>query len=212
MPDRIDGAPPLSARLWAASAAPVAAVLAHPFVRGLADGSLPAGVFAAYVLQDAVFLDACSQAYAAGAARSPDHDGREAFAGLLAGAREERARHERWAAARGLDLAAVEPTPATLAYTGFLHAAADVGELDVLCAATAPCARLYAVVGRTLSDGGAAGPHRAWVDAYADPAVERLAATLEELLDRYATDTPAVRAAYARALQLELDFLTGVLA
>ena len=38
-----------------------------------------------------------------------------------------------------------------------------------------------------------------------------LAATLEGLLDRYAADTPAVRAAYGRALELELAFLTAVL-
>jgi thiaminase/transcriptional activator TenA len=44
------------------------------------------------------------------------------------------------------------------------------------------------------------------VNTYADPAFEELAATLERLLDRYAADTPAVRAAYARAVDLELGF------
>jgi thiaminase (transcriptional activator TenA) len=201
----------LSARLWTASAPAVAAALAHPFVRGLADGSLPAAAFDAYVLQDAFFLDAYARAYAMGAARSPDREGLEAFTDLLAGAKEERAAHERRAAARGLDLAAVEPNPATLAYTDFLLGTAGLGELGVLCAAMVPCTRLYAVLGRALAADGIAGPYGEWVQTYADAAVERLAVSLEGLLDRYATDTPAVRRAYARALELELGFFAAVL-
>jgi thiaminase (transcriptional activator TenA) len=209
VPDAHGGS--LAARLWAASAPTVATALAHPFVRGLADGSLPAAAFDAYVLQDAFFLDACTRAYAMGVARSPDRAGLEAFADLLAGAREERAAHERRAEARGLALAAVEPNPATLACTDFLLRTAGLGELGVLCAAMVPCTRLYAVLGRALAADGMAGPYGEWVATYADAAVERLAASLEGLLDRYATDTPAVRGAYARALELELGFFTAVL-
>jgi thiaminase (transcriptional activator TenA) len=196
----------LAARLWAGAADQVAAALAHPFVRGLADGSLPAAAFEGYVLQDAFFLDAYARAYALGAARSPDREGLEAFADLLAGAREERREHERRATARGLDLAAVRPVPATLAYTDFLLAAAGLGELGVLCAAMAPCSRLYAHLGRELAAGGATGPYREWVDTYADPAFEELAATLERLLDRTAADGPALRGAYRRAMRLEVGF------
>jgi thiaminase/transcriptional activator TenA len=201
----------LAGELWGASAGAADAALAHPFVRGLADGSLPAAAFEGYVLQDAFFLDAYARAYAMGVARSPDREGLEAFADLLAGAREERSLHERRAAERGLDLAAVEPHPATLAYTDFLLGAAGLGELGVLCAATAPCSRLYAFLGATLAAAGVADPYREWVDTYADPAFEQLAATLERLLDRYATDGPAVRTAYRRALELELAFFTAAL-
>jgi thiaminase/transcriptional activator TenA len=196
----------LAAALWAGAADRAAAALAHPFVRGLADGSLPAAAYEDFVLQDAFFLDAYARAYAAGAARSPDREGLEAFADLLAGAREERRQHERRAAERGLDLAAVRPAAATLGYTDFLLATAGLGELGVLCAAMAPCSRLYAHLGRALAGEGVTGPYREWVDTYADPAFEELAATLERLLDRYGADTPAVRAAYARAVDLELGF------
>jgi thiaminase/transcriptional activator TenA len=202
----------LSGRLWEASAGFAEQARAHPFVRGLADGSLPAAAFEGYVLQDAFFLDAYTRAYAMGVARAPDREGLEAFADLLAGAREERSLHERRAAERGLDLAAVEPHPATLAYTDFLLGAAGLGELGVLCAAMAPCSRLYAFLGATLAVAGVAEPYREWVDTYADPAFEELAATLERLLDRYATDGPAVRAAYRRAMDLELAFFTAALA
>ena len=46
--------------------------LAHPFVRGLADGSLPRQVFSGYVAQDAFFLEAFARAYALALAASPD--------------------------------------------------------------------------------------------------------------------------------------------
>jgi hypothetical protein len=39
-----------------------------------------------------------------------------------------------------------------------------------------------------------------------DPAFGTLADQLEALLDTHATDTPAVRAAYGRAMRLELAF------
>jgi thiaminase/transcriptional activator TenA len=201
----------LAADLWQDSAGSAQAALAHPFVRGLADGSLPAAAFAGFVLQDAFFLDAYTRAYAMGVARSPDREGLEAFADLLGGAREERAQHERRAADRGLDLAAVEPHPATLAYTDFLLGAAGLGELGVLCAAMAPCSRLYAFLGATLAGASVAEPYRDWVDTYADPGFEELARTLERLLDRYAVDGPAVRAAYRRAMDLELAFFTAAL-
>jgi thiaminase/transcriptional activator TenA len=195
----------LSATLWSGSADLAAASLASPFVTGIADGTLPRERFAAYVAQDAFFLEAFARAYALGAAHSRDRATLEAFADLLAGVREELRLHDGYAARWGIDLAAVEPAPATLAYTDFLLATAALGGAGEVCAAMTPCMRLYAHLGQSLA-GSATGPHREWVDTYADPGFEELAATLEALLDRLADDTPAVRRAYRRAMELELGF------
>jgi thiaminase (transcriptional activator TenA) len=201
----------LARDLWTANADLAAAALAHPFVRGLADGSLPRPVYAGYVGQDAFFLDAYARAYAAGVLRSPDPAGLGAFADLLAGVREERRLHEGVAARWGIDLAAVEPAPATLAYTDFLLAAAGLGDLGVLCAAVTPCTRLYAHLGTALAAGAPAEPYREWVETYAAPGFAELAGTLEDLLDRYAADGPEVRRAYRRAMRLEVGFFDGAL-
>ncbi|GAB3320589.1 thiaminase II [Geodermatophilus aquaeductus] len=198
----------LSARLWADNADLAAAALEHPFVTGVADGTLPRGRFAGYVAQDAFFLEAFARAYALGVAHSRDRATLEALADLLAGVREELRLHDGYAARWGIDLTAVAPAPATLAYTEFLLATAALGDVGELCAAMTPCMRLYAHLGRALVP-RATGPYREWVDTYADPAFEELAATLEALLDRVAVDTPAVRRAYRRAMELELGFFTA---
>ena len=195
----------LSAELWAGSADLAAASLASPFVTGTADGTLPRDRFAGYVAQDAFFLEAFARAYALGVAHSRDRATLEAFADLLAGVREELRLHDGYAARWDIDLAAVEPAPPTLAYTEFLLATAALGDVGETCAAMTPCMRLYAHLGQSLA-GTATGPYREWVDTYADPGFEELAATLEALLDRLAADTPAVRRAYRRAMELELGF------
>jgi thiaminase/transcriptional activator TenA len=196
----------LAARLWAENADLAGAALAHPFVTGIGDGTLPRPRFAGYVAQDAFFLEAFARAYALGVAHSTDRAGLDAFADLLAGVRDELRLHGSYAARWGLDLTRVEPLPATLAYTEFLLATASLGGTALTCAAMVPCMRLYAFLGQSLApSASAAGDYAEWVTTYADPAFEELAGTLEALLDA-APDTPQVHRAYRRAMQLELGF------
>jgi len=68
-----------------------------------------------------------------------------------------------------------------------------------------PCMRLYAYLGQALvSD--VAPPYDEWARTYAEPAFAKLAATLEQLLDAHATDSPETHATYRRAMELELAF------
>ena len=57
-------AEPLHKTLWQENQALAEECLAHPFVRGLGDGSLDPEVFKHYVAQDAFFLQAFFSAYA----------------------------------------------------------------------------------------------------------------------------------------------------
>jgi thiaminase/transcriptional activator TenA len=194
----------LSAQLWSDSADVAADVLAHPFVRGIGDGSLSREAFAGYIAQDAFFLESFARAYALALARSPDTSTLLTLADMLAGVRQELGLHDSYARSWGIEMAGVEPLPATLAYTEFLLATAATQELGVIFAAMTPCMRLYAWLGTSL-DAGTAGPYAQWVQTYADPEFEETAAALERLLDEQA-DTPAVRTAYRRAMHLELGF------
>jgi thiaminase (transcriptional activator TenA) len=198
----------LARRLWVDNADLAGRALAHPFVRGVADGSLPREVFSGYVAQDAFFLEAFARAYALALAASPDTETVLAFAGLIAGVRDELSMHAAYAARWGVDPSTTSPAEATLAYTEFLLATAATGTVGLVCAAMTPCMRLYAHLGQSLAVEGVAADssYGLWVAAYADPAFGILADQLEALLDAHATDTPAVRAAYGRAMRLELAF------
>lgn len=195
----------LARSLWADNADLAEAAARHPFVLGIGDGTLPRELFAGYVAQDAFFLESFARAYALALAHSPDRAGLEAFADLLAGVRDELRLHASYASRWGVDLAAVEPAGATLAYTDFLLSVAGLRGVGVICAAMTPCMRLYAHLGGVLSV-ARAGAYAKWVRTYADPAFEELAGTLEHLLDRYADDTGEVQGVYRRAMRLELGF------
>ncbi len=194
----------LSARLWSDNADLAAEVLAHPFVRGIGDGSLPREQFARYLAQDAFFLESFARAYALALARSDNTATLLTLADLLTGVRQELGLHASYAGSWGIDMAGVEPLPATSAYTEFLLATACTEDLGVIFAAMTPCMRLYAWLGASL-DAGTAGPFAEWVQTYADPAFDETARSLERLLDEHA-DTPKVRTAYRRAMRLELGF------
>src|SRR6266568_1791756 len=141
----------LAERLWADNSDLAQAALAHPLVRGLADGSLPRQQFQFYVAQDAFFLEAFARAYAFALARSPDRDGLEAFYRLIGGVLEELRLHTTYAARWHVNLQDVEPSPATLAYTEFLITTASANSLGEICAAMTPCMRLYAFLGQSLA-------------------------------------------------------------
>lgn len=198
----------LSAQLWSENADLAAQTLAHPFVGGIGDGSLPRQLFAGYVAQDAFFLESFARAYALALVRSTDTATLLALADLLAGVREELGLHASYADSWGIDMAGVTPWPATLAYTDFLLATAATRDAAAVYAAMTPCMRLYAWLGRSL-DPGTAGPYAQWVQTYADPGFEALAVRLENLLDEQHVDTPVLHDSYRRVMQLELGFFAA---
>ena len=198
----------LAKTLWEENAGLARAALEHRFVRGLGNGDLRLGSFQEYVTQDAFFLEAFGRAYALALAHSSDRQGLLDFAELLAGVLEELELHGKYAESWGVELGGVVPGEATLAYTNFLLATAALRDIGETCAAMTPCMRLYAFLGQSLADEGVeeGNAYAEWIETYSAPDFETLASTLEGLLDRYATDTPAVRAAYRRAMNLELAF------
>jgi thiaminase/transcriptional activator TenA len=60
--------------LWRAIAPIWTAILAHPFVRGLTDGSLPRESFRFYAVQDALYLRDVARALSLAAARAPEDE------------------------------------------------------------------------------------------------------------------------------------------
>jgi thiaminase/transcriptional activator TenA len=199
----------LAAALWDTNRKAAERILAHGFVRGLGDGSLPVDSFRRYVGQDAYFLDAFARAYAFCLAHSTSREDLRDFAELIGGVLDELRLHKSYAERWQVDLAAVTPAEATNAYVDFLLETARRGNLGETIAAMTPCMRLYAFLGRSLSAGLVAPRYADWVTTYADPGFEALAIRLEALLDKHATDDAATRGNYARAMDLEYGFFNA---
>ncbi len=193
-------------QLWQANADWAAKILAHPFVQGLGDGSLAVGAFKSYVAQDAYFLDAFARAYAFCLAHGTSREDLFGFSELIAGVLEELKLHKSYTEKLGVSLDGVTPLPATRAYVDFLLGNARQGNLGETIAGMTPCMRLYAHLGQTLAKKDVAPAYADWVKTYSDPGFEALAVRLEELLDQHAVDSPAVRANYRRAMELEYGF------
>lgn len=197
----------LSHRLWQANQDLAHACLNHPFVRGIATGTLPPERFAYYVGQDAFFLESFARSYSVAAAKAPDWQGFGAFHHLASGVLEELRLHQGYAREWGVNLATVEPGIATRRYIDFLSAIAWRYEVGVTAAAMAPCMRLYLFLGKELATGGIPEHRYAdWICTYGSDEFQPLAQQLETLLDRYGEETATVRSTYRYAMQCELDF------
>jgi thiaminase (transcriptional activator TenA) len=167
----------------------------HPFVRGVAEGTLPVDRFERYVRQDYVFLIDYGRLLALGAARAPDLATMRRFADLTrAILGEEMELHRAFAREFGIteaELEAEEPARVTRAYTDFLLRTAALGDFGELAAALLPCMWGYAEIGERLARGPAPPDPRyaQWIATYADPGFGELAAWCRGLVDRLAAET-----------------------
>ena len=158
--------------LWQSIAPIYAAILRHPFLRGLTDGSLSRDAFQFYVIQDAHYLRDFARALSIAAARAPQEDWiimlNEHAAGAL---RVERSLHETFFREFGLsekDVAAVPLAPTNLAYTSYLLAVAYGSPFHEALAALLPCYWIYWEVGKELERTGSRDPlFSRWIATYA---------------------------------------------
>jgi thiaminase (transcriptional activator TenA) len=182
-----------TAELWADIVPIYAAILRHPFLRGLTDGSLSREAFRYYVIQDAHYLRDFARALSIAAARAPREDWiimlNEHSAGAL---RVERSLHETFFRDFGLsdkDVAAVPLAPTNLAYTSYLLAVAYGAPFHEALAALLPCYWIYWEVGKELERTGSRDAlYTRWIATYAS---EEFGAVVRAVLE--ATDTLAPR-------------------
>ncbi len=183
--------PRFTAELWAAIAPIYAKILAHPFVRGLTDGSLPREAFRFYAVQDALYLREFARALSLAAARAPRDEWIIMFDEHAAGAlRVERALHEGFFREFGLgpdDVAATPLAPTNRAYCDYLLAVAYGAPFAEAMAALLPCYWIYWEVGKALERAGSPDPlYRRWIGTYAS---EEFGGVVRGVLD--ATDALA---------------------
>jgi thiaminase (transcriptional activator TenA) len=177
------------ARLWAAMQDLFTRILAHPFLAGLTDGSLPRAAFAHYVIQDAHYLVDYARALALVAAKAPDPQSVAMFAGHARGAIEvESSLHASLFRDLGLTEDEVRRTPVlptTLAYTSFLLRSCHQGSFAEGLAAVLPCYWIYAEVGAALLARSSPDPlYARWIATYGGEEFGKLVADVLALVDR----------------------------
>ncbi|MBJ2183984.1 MAG: thiaminase II [Muribaculaceae bacterium] len=186
---------PWSQEAWAAAQPVYEAILAHPFVAALADGTLPREHFMYYLRQDSLYLGEYTRVLAHAASRMPDASMRADFLSFASdGIAVERALHSVYLG--GSRPHPSEMSPACMLYTSVLLARA-LDPVEVEAAALLPCFWVYQRVGEAiLARQTAAGcnPYKAWIDTYADEAFELSTRRAIEICDRLAaTASPRVR-------------------
>ena len=147
----------------------VARIDALPFVRRLADGTLPVEAFTWYLRQDALYLRDYSRALATASALAPTVEEQEFWADSARQAIDtELALHREWLTDDD-DMDHTVPSAVTTAYTNHLLATAARGDYPVLAAALLPCFWIYQDIGDRLSGFPREGHRYAgWLDSYAD--------------------------------------------
>ena len=187
--------------LWQSIEPIYAAILRHPFLRGLTDGSLPRESFKFYAVQDALYLREFARALSLAGAKAPEDDWIIMFNEHAAGAlKVERSLHESFFQEFGLTHEAVASTPmapTNLAYTSYLLAVAYGRPFHEALAAVLPCYWIYWEVGKELERAGSADPlYKRWIGTYASDefgsVVRDVLAAADKVAERL---TPAEREA-----------------
>ncbi len=188
------------------------AILAHPFVRGIADGSLKSEQLAHYVRQDFQYLTTFCQIYGLAIAKCDRRDDiaffNEQIGFVLA---SETHPHHNFAEVSGYSMEELERTqflaPTARNYTRHMLHAAHSGTLGELMCALYPCPLTYWEIGLKLKDevrSDDSHPFKAWIEFYADRTVGDINREFAEMIDHLAE-----RAGKDELLRMEDHFMTS---
>ncbi len=176
---------------------------AHPFVRGIGDGTLELEKFRHFLLQDYLYLFDYARVFAYGVVKAREPELMRTFAdniaAILGG---EMSLHRAYMARLGIteeQVFAVKPALPNLSYTHYMLAVAAGGGPAEIVAAILACSWSYAEIGAQLAKIPCAAEHPfygEWVQSYAGEDYQQTNNALVELMDRLAKD--CTEAAYRR--------------
>ena len=194
------------------------AILRHPFITGVGQGTLDVEKFKIYVCQDYLFLIGYSRVLALASAKAPDLDIMGWFARLLHETlNSEMELHRSYCAQFGISRQELEETqiaPSTLSYASYLESTAHHHTFPELVAALLPCQWGYWEIGDHLMRQGL--PQHAplychWIEMYTSKEYKALAHWLRQLADDLATQeshhgVQKMEEAYLTSLRYEYLF------
>ncbi|KAL7752953.1 trifunctional hydroxymethylpyrimidine kinase/phosphomethylpyrimidine kinase/thiaminase [Sorochytrium milnesiophthora] len=187
----------------------------HRFVRGLADGTLPAESFRHYLTQDYIFLVNFARCNALAAYKAHSMADITAAADIVCHIGRESELHVSYCREWGIGretLAATDEAVANLAYTRFTLDRGMSGDLLDLRTALAPCLLGYGEIGMRLFNDPATkrdgNPYWRWIANYAADDFQQACREGRELLERLAAEY-AVMHSPTRMQQLCKTFRTA---
>jgi thiaminase (transcriptional activator TenA) len=204
-----------TASLWQHVRPIYAAILAHPFIEGLADGTLARERFVFYLQQDALYLEDFSRALAITGSRLSDRGAAQHLIGFAHNVFVvERALHETYFGEYGVS-ARADKAPACFTYTNYLLATATTAPPHEALAALLPCFWIYREVGRHIvgqSAGAlACNPYARWIETYAGTEFDTHVDIAIDIVETAGADVgdaqrAAMQDAFERAARLEWAF------
>jgi len=164
-----------------------------------------------YLAQDYFFLETFAKAYGLAVYKSKDKYSIRKLSELLMGVSEELILHETYAKEWDIDLSNNYIKKATKNYTDFLDDTSKrLSSVEIMFAMT-PCMRLYSWIGKKLYKEDFDIKYKEWIITYSDESFEKLADSLENLIEtnKEKYDINQAKYLYRRAMELELDFFNA---
>lgn len=196
---------PFTTQLWESAGPVYRKTLAHPFLTGMTDGSLPQDRFRFYIIQDSLYLTAFSQALSILASKAPREDWALTLTQHSIDAiKAERELHGKILLSYGIkpeEAARAAMAPANLAYTNHLLATVYRRSFAEGLAAMLPCYWIYWEVGKELKKKGSKeAAYQRWIDQYGDEAYGKTVGQVLEMMNRAAAGASPAERASARDL------------
>lgn len=164
----------------------------HPFVRGIADGSLAEEKFRYYMIQDYRYLIDYAKVFAVGVAKAQDMETMRLFSGYIHQILDgEMDIHKDYMKRLGISMEEAEHTPMALdnlSYTSYMLRIAYEGGAAEVAAAILSCALSYEVIARQIvQENPKAADHPfygEWVQGYANDGYHEANQVLIDLTER----------------------------
>ena len=123
----------------------------HPFVKGLADGTLPLEKFQFFMIQDHLYLMQYAKVFALGVLKAKNESDMRLFSSLIASTLDtENALHQDYLRRLNISqemIAQAKPSIVTDSYTNYMIAIAEKEGLGELMAAVLSCSWSYKLIG-----------------------------------------------------------------
>lgn len=184
-------------------------MLAHPFVRAIAENRLPGDAYHRYLVYEGAFVETAISIFAYATAKAPDLEAKRWLIGVQeALVRDQIPYFEQSFADLGVDTDIPVPDAVRAFDRGMLDLARD-GDFAEIVTAMFAAEWMYWSWCSEAAAREIASPHiRRWVDLHADETFAEQARWLKAAIDRHASmdDRARLSAVFARVTELEIAF------